>query len=263
MNQQAGLMPMARSLGAAVRKETHMLKEAMQWLGEMAEPIFRVEEDGRTYTNRALHEVQAPEVKPIEVQTLAGFRDIYKLRDDTQKAIILIHDSSTVYLMAKELDEWRRRAEFAVAALPSDAPRFRFGIFLDPEEFIIGLQSLFEDADYHQGDHRKVLKLVSNLAAEAVTVSTDDGLSQQVVTRQGMIAKGEEKVSPRVTLSPYRTFREISQPTSEFVLRLRSRQGQMPMCALFEADGQEWKTVAMRRIRDYFITELPDAQIVA
>jgi hypothetical protein len=50
---------------------------------------------------------------------------------------------------------------------------------------------------------------------------------------------------------------------SDFILRLRSRQGQMPSCALFEADGGEWKTNAMKNIREYLAKELPNADIVA
>jgi hypothetical protein len=37
----------------------------------------------------------------------------------------------------------------------------------------------------------------------------------------------------------------------------------MPACALFEADGGEWRTEAMKRIREYFTKELPSADIVA
>jgi hypothetical protein len=122
--------------------------------------------------------------------------------------------------------------------------------------------TLFEDAEYGT-DHKKILKLVSGLAAEAVTISNDDGVSQQVVTRQGMVTKTEEKVSPRCSLSPFRTFREVAQPSSEFILRLRSRQGQMPSCALFEADAGAWRVDAMKYIRDYLTKQLPEADIVA
>jgi hypothetical protein len=48
-------------------------------------------------------------------------------------------------------------------------------------------------------------------------------------------------VQGRVKLSPYRTFREVAWPESEFVFRLRSRGGGVPECALFEADGGKWK----------------------
>lgn len=238
-----------------------MLAEFVQKIVSLAEPQYRQEDDGRVYSDKSLTPVQAPPVQPIQVQTLAGFRDLYRLLDQSAKGIIQIEDYSSVWLMSKEVDPWQRRPAYVHAKL-GDAPRFRFGTWLDPEEFVIGMLTMFEDADYGS-DHKKVVRLISGLAAEAVTISSDDGISQQVVTRQGMVTKDSEKVSPRVSLSPYRTFREVSQPMSDFILRLRSRQGQMPSCALFEADGGEWKNAAVKTIREYFAQELPGADIVA
>ena len=240
-----------------------MLKEALQYLISLADPDFREEEDGRVYSSRPLTEVQTPLVKAIEVQTLAGLRDLYKLHNERENSIIHIEDYSSVWLVSQKLDQWNRRSAGAHAKLPSDSPKFRFSTWMDPEEFLIGMMTLFEDSNYAHGDNRKVVKLINSLAAEAVTISTDDGFSQQVITRQGMITKSEEKISPRVSLQPFRTFREVSQPYSDFVLRLRSRQGQMPSCALFEADGGEWKNDAIKTIREWFAKELPNANVVA
>jgi len=266
MNSLAGLTQrqwQPRSLGAAANEEESMLAEFVSKIISLAEPTYREVEDGRVYASRSVIEIQPPLVKPIEVQTLAGFRDLYKLHDEPQEpAIILIEDYSTVSLISKQVDEWKRRSNFVKAVLPSDTPKFAFGRWMEPEEFVIQLMTLFEDSEY-SNDHKKIVKLVSSLAAEAVTISNDDGISQQVVTRQGMVSKGEEKVSPRVSLSPYRTFREVSQPRSEFILRLRGRQGQMPSCALFEADAGNWKHDAVKAIREYFMKELPEGEIVA
>lgn len=240
-----------------------MLKEFVEKIISLSEPTLHREEDGRVYVDKQLREVMCPAYTPVTVHTLAGLRDLVKLRsDDSPPVFIQIEDHTSVWVVAKQLDEWRRRAAFVHATVPSDAPRFQFGCWMEPENFVIGLQTLFEDAEYGV-DHKKIVKLVSGLAAEAVTISNDDGISQQVVTRQGMAVKNEEKVSPRVSLSPFRTFREVSQPSSDFVLRLRSRNGQMPSCALFEADGGSWRTDAVKYIREYFEKELPGADIVA
>jgi hypothetical protein len=261
-NSLAGLMP--KSLGAAARQEENtVIKEAIDRLLSLAEPSFRVEDDGRLYSSKGLNEIQAPLIQPVAVQTLSGFVKLYQLQDEERPVFIHILGHDRVLAGAKEVDEWNRRPCYFTATLPSDAPKFRFGQYLDPEDFVIGMMTMFEDADFDHGDHRKVVKLCSGLVAEAVTISNDDGFSQQVITRQGMAMKNEEKVSPRVRLSPWRTFREVSQPASEFVLRLRGRKEQQPMCALFEADGGEWKNDAIRNIKDYFIKALPDADIVA
>jgi hypothetical protein len=262
LNQSVGLMP--RSLGAAAAQEDGMLKEFVEKIVSLAEPSVRVEEDGRVYSDKQLVEIKTPLITPITVQTLAGFRDLYKLHNkETEPAFIHIQDYSSVWLTAREPDEWNRRPALVHAQIPNDAPRFRFGTWMDPDEFVIGLMTLFDDAAYGV-NHGRVVKLVSGLAAEAVTISNDDGYSQQVVTKQGMVSKTEEKVSPRVSLAPFRTFHEVAQPSSDFILRLRSRSGQMPSCALFEADGGAWKMEAIKNIKEYFEKELEGtADIVA
>ena len=63
-----------------------------------------------------------------------------------------------------------------------------------------------------------------------------------------------ETVKPRLTLCPFRTFREVVQPESEFILRLddKGRVG------LFEADGGRWKMEAKANIAAYFEDALAD-----
>jgi len=67
-----------------------------------------------------------------------------------------------------------------------------------------------------------------------------------------------------VVLRPYRTFLEIEQPASAFVFRLRrGREGELPTCALFEADGGRWKLEAIERIRDYLKEQLSEIAVIA
>ena len=55
-----------------------------------------------------------------------------------------------------------------------------------------------------------------------------------------------------------RTFSEIEQPESNFVLRV-DRDANI---ALFEADGGAWKNAAVARIRDYLKWRLSDCPVV-
>lgn len=67
----------------------------------------------------------------------------------------------------------------------------------------------------------------------------------------------------RRTLRPYRTFREVEQPASEFVFRLRSLNGEVPWCALFEADGGKWKLDAVLKIKAWLEAEELKIPIIA
>lgn len=61
-------------------------------------------------------------------------------------------------------------------------------------------------------------------------------------------------VKPIVKLKPYRTFSEVEQPESEFLVRL-SDGGRV---ALYEADGGAWKLQARRNVADYLKENLAD-----
>lgn len=55
-------------------------------------------------------------------------------------------------------------------------------------------------------------------------------------------------------LQPYRTFLEVEQPASDFLLRL-DKEGRP---ALYEADGGAWKLEAKRNIAAYLCEQLAD-----
>lgn len=64
----------------------------------------------------------------------------------------------------------------------------------------------------------------------------------------------EEAGRSRVALRPYRTFTEVEQPESEFILRLDD-EGRV---GLIEADGGAWKMTAKASIAAYFETMLKE-----
>lgn len=128
-----------------------------------------------------------------------------------------------------------------------DVPGFREG-FREPEQAIIELRSKFapdEGVDY-------LLDLLSRINKENGVTTRDNGVSQEVEARAGISLKQMVQVKPRVTLCPYRTFLEVNQPESEFILRL-DEDGNV---GLFEADGGMWKMEAKLRISAYFEEKL-------
>lgn len=84
--------------------------------------------------------------------------------------------------------------------------------------------------------------------------TTDNGVTQTVEARKGVALMGNVQIKPRVTLRPFRTFLEIEQPESEFILRLDD-DGEIN---LIGADGGAWKLEAVRNIAAYFETQLKD-----
>lgn len=133
------------------------------------------------------------------------------------------------------------------------AGTFRFNAFVSNSAFMIAIQTLFHEG---HNDWEKVTRVISTIKEERVTQSQDDGMAQQVTAKAGIAIVSEVEVPRVVTLKPFRTFREVEQPHSQFVLRLQAKQGQMPEIALFEADGGKWKLDAIEAIKDYLDEKL-------
>lgn len=99
-----------------------------------------------------------------------------------------------------------------------------------------------------------LLKLLSRITDESKVSSADNGVSQTVEVRKGVSLLANEVIRPRVPLRPFRTFLEVEQPESEFLLRIREDGA----IGLFEADGGMWKVKAKETIRAYFEEQLKE-----
>jgi hypothetical protein len=232
-----------------------MLRELFEYVVGLGDPKpFTYHE--LPYTSRPLHLVMPPSRPFLAVGTLTGLVDAVKALalPETHEAMLLVSSHRSVSLVPIRSDEFGRRDARIVATVPQSESLFTFNRFLDRESFVIGLQSMFVDDDALKG----VLSVASALQAEAVAISEDDGISQKTTIKRGVAAlKQQVIVKGRVTLRPYRTFREVEQPASDFIFRLRSDENQVPECALFEADGGKWQLDAMLTIR----TWLEDTQL--
>ena len=131
----------------------------------------------------------------------------------------------------------------------SDPSDIRDG-FREYEAAIIELRSRFvpgPGVDY-------LLDLLSRISKDNGVTTSDNGVSQTVEARQGVSLKTMVAVKPRVALRPYRTFLEVEQPESEFLLRLDDNGN----VGLFEADGGMWRQTAKASILAYFEAQLSD-----
>ena len=135
----------------------------------------------------------------------------------------------------------------------TDVPGFKDG-FREQEKAIIELRSKFapsEGTEY-------LLDLLSRISKDSNVASSDNGVSQTVEARQGVSLKATVPVKPRVPLRPFRTFQEVDQPESEFLLRLDD-EGNV---GLFEADGGMWKLRARETVKAFLENAL-EAEIAA
>jgi hypothetical protein len=109
------------------------------------------------------------------------------------------------------------------------------------------------------------MPFVSRLTVTDEVGVHDDGITQEVSVKRGMSGALKEPGSfkPIVVLKPYRTFREIDQPESQLLFRMKAEEGKVPTLALFEADGGKWKIEAVQRIAEYFLERLDGIKVVS
>lgn len=237
-----------------------MLKEFAEYLTRQAAPTMNTI-DGLQYADRPINLIAPPPAPKLTVNTLTGFVDYIGQLSPVPKSdwIIWVESYKAVSMVAAKGDAYGRRACVVRAELPEGLKPFRFDTFLDRETFVIGLQSLFVPTSPLQS----VLEIASGLTDSQVVTSEDDGISQSTTIKRGVASlKQPIVVKGRVPLQPYRTFREVEQPISEFIFRLRSQDG-VPGCALFEADGGKWQLDAMLTIKAWLDAKALGLPVVA
>ena len=206
--------------------------------------------EGEHYTDGCLTRIP-PHVDRPKAIGVSGLDSICKLiRTELKKidAIVMVQVSSfkQVDVMTTYLQDFSRNMLYTAQA---DAPGIRIG-WRSHEEALIELRSLFVP----NSGTEYLLDLLSHMSETSNVTSKDNGVTQQVEARQGVDLKAMVTVRPRVSLIPFRTFLEVTQPESEFLLRVDKDKG----VGFFEADGGIWKLEAKSNIASYFEKALKD-----
>ena len=229
-----------------------MLKEAIQEIVKLAGPkTFDI--GGEHYASQELCRVDPKKDLP-ETITLNGLDSLCKLiRNEAtdlfcdDQILVQVASYNLVRVYTTLDGEMDRCYLYKCQA---DTPEAKTDRWLDHETAVIQLQSMFipnEDTAY-------LLSLLSSISKDSKVTTTDNGVTQTVEARKGVALMGNVQIKPRVTLRPFRTFLEIEQPESEFILRLDD-DGEIN---LIGADGGAWKLEAVRNIAAYFETQLKD-----
>ena len=228
-----------------------MIKEALEYIVGLKTPVI-TEIDGNTYSDKPLNRIgYVPYAKTIGMKTLTSLVEYIKANIDSMSEKLIVHlISPTEVHLYSSLDADRKR-EYLVE-VNAELPDFRFGSFIDHENFVIALQSKFVPNE----DRDLVLKFAGTVEDGTVAEYGDDGVTQKATIKTGVASKADAVVPNPVNLIPYRTFLEVQQPASDFIFRMKSSCG--VQCAIFEADGGAWKNEAMSRIKNYLALELSE-----
>jgi hypothetical protein len=231
-----------------------MIEMAMKYLISLSRPTtLRI--DDRDYATTTIHPVEPPQIVTRDFVTLDGFcafiTDASEFRAEDGCKVI-VDSPMQVSCISSLRPPWRRRDILARAVPPArcDHP---WSEYLDQERFTVWLQRAFA----HTDDRAALLRMVGNLRSERVTTLADDGVTQVAAVKAGVSRSSDVEVKNPVRLMPFRTFSEVEQPKSDFIVRLRNgREGGQPTIALFEGADYGWRLQAMLSIRDYLAARL-------
>lgn len=230
-----------------------MLKELAQYITGLAleaKETEVIEIEGETYIDGK--RLMPDYVSEMQLNSLDAAIDFLEVtcRDgefDYPLIVSTTHKNIEVY---SSLDRYNKR-NYVLSVSPV-TPRITFDYYMDLEQFIIQLQTCFVDTDNKQ----KLIELISSFVESEKLEVEDNGISQKVVVEKGAAIKSKNsvEVNPFVRLAAYRTYAEVAQPETIYLLRVK--QGNQ--IALFEADGGKWKLDAQRRVADYLRDGLED-----
>ncbi len=232
-----------------------MITEAIEKIRAMAldAAARQVELDGRPYllAGEKLTPIYEPEERAIFFTGLESMVDFVKATG--YSGLLVVDNPAHVTFFSDVHGKFKQRNGYAETA--SGFQPFTFSRYLPIEEFIIALMTQFEETDGSE----YLLKMVSNMEFVASKTYEDSGTDQTVIAKTGPVTKGKTKIKNPIRLKPFRTFLEIGQPESLFVVRVRGGEGDPMQVGLWDA-GNMWRMEADRSIKAYLNEAFHDGQ---
>ena len=210
------------------------------------------------YAKAALARIKDPaQLSPATriFNTLLGLVEYCKNIDDSTKFISVASPTEVNLFGGMDPDNDNIQFHYAKAQLP--VQNFKFGTWHELEVFIIELMGMFAESS----DKSDIISILSNLANTNVIENHDDKFSQSLQIKTSITTKAQVEIKNPVLLKPFRTFREVEQPASNFILRYKNQSNSI-IAALFEADGGAWQIDAIANIKTWLKAAAPDVIII-
>lgn len=233
-----------------------MLRDFVKTILELKKPET-VKIGGIDYWTNGKEPIFWPEFKTMHLNTLDGLVQYFKFnRDnlDPLKIQVVVNGPTKLDVYSTVEIPSNRRAKIASVCCSEIVKNgFLFDRYQKSDSFIIGLQTEFVPNDHL----KKVLQVVGNMQSENISTSVDDGVTQTVGQKVGVVLSSKAELPNPVELQPFRTFPEVEQPSSLFCLRVDSDRSNQISVGLFETSSGMWKLKAIKSIARYLRKHLP------
>ena len=226
-----------------------MLKEFIEHIQKTTQPLittvngstFRITDDGNV--KEILPTIFHPDT--LDLNSLDALVTMVRTEASEMDAplYIAVPDCKTVrcFGQSRDYDE-RCFRQIYYEAHATDVPGWEAKTALGFEEAQIALRTRFQETP----DTLYAMKLVSDISLGAKVIYNDNGIATSVTTQKGVALQTNEQIRPLVKLRPYRTFQEVEQPESIFLIRVNDRG-----ISFIEADGGMWRLTARQTIKKY------------
>lgn len=229
---------------------------------EISEPLL-VEVNDQKYWSRN----QAP-VKPVSwhpaaltVASLIGMRDFIEAckPELCERTFLHVVSPREVQLVSPFTGDTLERHTYATTI--SSPARHTWNDYLALEKFNIWLTIGFvQDEAIAQ-----IISVVSNITDASTVNLADDGITQRAIVKTGLVSHDNVNLPKLLSLRPIRTFPEIDQPASTFLLRTKSTdsgKGDI-QAALFISDiNNRWELDAVTSIKEWLRSNIPGVPVV-
>lgn len=165
----------------------------------------------------------------------------------TSPVYITIPDHLTVRCFAQPAADKRYHRQFFYEVKATDVPGWDTKVQLGFEEAQIALRTRFQETE----DTIYAMKLLSDICTGAKVIYNDNGIATTITTQKGVALQGSAQIKPIVSLKPFRTFQEVAQPESIFLIRVNDRG-----ISFTEADGGMWKLHARETVKAHLESAL-------
>lgn len=234
-------------------------RESLEYLvnlGRERTDIRTVVIGGNVYTPdnlRMIQKVYPPRPATFSAATLSGLvdyllADVDKLHAKHPQYMVSVSSPTCVEVYSPIYGEEQRRD--LVAKCVVQLPELLTDCYIDAEDFTVMVQTKVEQSN----NRDLVLKFVGSMRDEQSDQVADDGFSQRVTIKTGVSQVGDVTVVNPVYLAPRRTFPEVQQPESPYILRLKEG----PKAALYECDDHTWRVEAIASIGTWLCAQLVD-----
>lgn len=218
----------------------HIQKTTQPLITEVDGSTFRITSDGDV--KEVLPTIFHPDTLPLN--SLDALIKMVKTEASEQDTplYITIPDHMTVRCFGQPDAAERYHRQVYYEANATDVPGWAEKNTLGFEEAQIALRTRFQETP----DTLYAMKLVSDISLGAKVIYNDNGIATTITTQKGVALQTNEQIRPLVKLRPYRTFQEVEQPESIFLIRVSDRG-----ISFIEADGGMWKLAARETIKTF------------